>query len=156
MSIIVRRSEPSDAKGIKEIYECTNAYTGTLQLPNPSLESWQKRISNMPDNVYSYVALIDGEIVGNLGMEVCVNPRRRHVASFGMGVKDDVLGKGVGSQLLATAIDLCDNWINIKRRSSRRVMDPNGTTFNTPYAGCSRVPVPRSSSMFSKVVAARS
>lgn len=41
MSIIVRRSEPSDAKGIKEIYECTNAYTGTLQLPNPSLESWQ-------------------------------------------------------------------------------------------------------------------
>ena len=115
MSIIVRRSEPSDAKGIKEVYECTNAYTGTLQLPNPSLESWQKRISKIPDNVYSYVAMIDDEIVGNLGMEVCVNPRRRHVASFGMGVKDDVLGKGVGSQLLATAIDLCDNWINIKR-----------------------------------------
>ncbi|XNG91880.1 GNAT family N-acetyltransferase [Vibrio cyclitrophicus] len=115
MSIIVRRSEPSDAKGIKEVYECTNAYTGTLQLPNPSLENWQKRISNMPDNVYSYVALLEGEIVGNLGMEVCVNPRRRHVASFGMGVKDDVLGRGVGSQLLATAIDLCDNWINIKR-----------------------------------------
>ena len=69
----------------------------------------------MPENVYAYVALFDGKVVGNLGLEVCVNPRRRHVASFGMGVKDDVLGKGVGSALIKTAIDLADNWLNLKR-----------------------------------------
>ncbi|WP_346658260.1 GNAT family N-acetyltransferase [Endozoicomonas sp. 4G] len=105
MEIKVRRSEASDAKKIKEIYECTNAYSNTLQLPDPSLELWEKRISTIPDNIYSYVAILNGEIVGNIGFEVCVNPRRRHVASFGMGVKDEYLGLGVGSKLLSTVID---------------------------------------------------
>ncbi|TCS41605.1 GNAT family N-acetyltransferase [Reinekea marinisedimentorum] len=115
MVIKVRRAEPADAQAIKEIYEHPNAYSGTLQLPHPSVELWEKRISNVPDNVYSYVAMLDDQIVGNLGMEVCVNPRRRHVASFGMGVRDDAAGKGVGSALLKTAIDLADNWLNLKR-----------------------------------------
>ncbi len=95
MEVEVRRAEPSDARAIKEIYECENAYKGTLQLPNPSLELWEKRTSNLPDNVYAYVALLDGEIVGNLGFEVCASPRRRHVGSFGMGVKDNVQGKAL-------------------------------------------------------------
>ncbi|HGS4599259.1 TPA: GNAT family N-acetyltransferase, partial [Vibrio cholerae] len=34
---------------------------------------------------------------------------------FGMGVKDDVQGLGVGSALLKTVIDLADNWLNLKR-----------------------------------------
>jgi L-phenylalanine/L-methionine N-acetyltransferase len=115
MKIEIRRAEPSDAHAIKEIYECKNAYSDTLQLPNPSLALWEKRISNVPDHVYAYVAILDGEIVGNLGLEVCISPRRRHVASFGMGVKDNVQGHGVGNALLTTAKDLADNWLNIKR-----------------------------------------
>ena len=115
MEIIIRRTEPSDARAIKEIYECENAYKGTLQLPLPSQDMWDKRLSNMPDHVYSYVALLDNEIVGNLGFEVCTNPRRRHVGSLGMGVKDNVQGKGVGSALLAKVTDLADNWLNLTR-----------------------------------------
>ncbi|WP_434761681.1 GNAT family N-acetyltransferase [Vibrio fortis] len=115
MEIQVRRTEPSDARSVKEIYECPNAFRGTLQLPHPSLELWEKRLTHIPEHVYSYVALYQGEVIGNLGLEVCVNPRRRHVASLGMGVKDNFVGKGVGSALLKTAVDLCDNWINIKR-----------------------------------------
>ncbi len=115
MEIQVRRTEPSDARSVKEIYECPNAFRGTLQLPHPSLELWEKRLTHIPEHVYSYVALYQGEVIGNLGLEVCVNPRRRHVASLGMGVKDNFAGKGVGSALLKTAVDLCDNWINIKR-----------------------------------------
>ncbi|UTT84680.1 GNAT family N-acetyltransferase [Vibrio pelagius] len=115
MEIQVRRTEPSDARSVKEIYECPNAFRGTLQLPHPSLDLWEKRLNHVPEHVYSYVALYQGEVIGNLGLEVCVNPRRRHVASLGMGVKDSFTGKGVGSALLQTAVDLCDNWINIKR-----------------------------------------
>ncbi|PMH44645.1 GNAT family N-acetyltransferase [Vibrio sp. 10N.286.49.B3] len=115
MEVKIRRSEASDARAIKEIYECENAYSGTLQLPHPSLELWEKRIGNIPDNVYSYVATVDGEIAGNLGLMLELNPRRRHVATFGMGVKDTMQGCGVGSALLTTAIDLADNWLNLKR-----------------------------------------
>ncbi|MDG3088451.1 GNAT family N-acetyltransferase [Vibrio hannami] len=115
MEIEIRRAEASDAKAVKEIYENEQAYSETLQLPNPSIETWEKRLRNTPENVYSYVALVDGNIVGNIGFEVCSNPRRRHVGSFGMGVKDSNAGKGVGSALLKTIIDLSDNWLNLRR-----------------------------------------
>lgn len=115
MSIVIRRAEPTDAQAVKKIYEGENAYSGTLQLPFPSLDLWDKRLSTIPDNVYVFVALIDDEIVGNLGFETCVNPRRRHVASFGMGVKDAFVDQGVGRALLKAAIELSDNWLNLKR-----------------------------------------
>ncbi|WP_413283630.1 GNAT family N-acetyltransferase [Vibrio sp. MA40-2] len=115
VNIKIRKSEPSDAQLIKEIYQCPNAYSCTLQLPHPTVEMWTKRMSNIPDNVHSYVAELDGKVVGNLGLEVCTNHRRRHVASFGMGVKDNELGKGIGKALLSAAVDLADNWLNLKR-----------------------------------------
>lgn len=115
MDITVRRAEPSDAAAVKAVYEGVVAYSGTLQLPNPSLDLWTKRLANIPDNVYSYVAEVDGEIVGNLGFVVEANPRRRHVGTFGVGVKDAMQGKGVGSALINTVLDLADNWLNIRR-----------------------------------------
>ena len=115
MEIIIRKTEPSDAAALQELYACEKAYSGTLQLPHPALSMWESRLSNTPDNVYGYVAIIDDEVVGNLGFMVCVNQRRRHVASIGMGVKDNFAGQGVGSALLATAVDLADNWLNLIR-----------------------------------------
>ena len=115
MNIQVRRAEPADGPAVKAIYECRNAYSSTLQMPCPSDASWAHRFVDVPENVYAFVALLDGEIVGNIGFSVCDNPRRRHVGSFGMGVKDTMQGKGVGSALLATVVDLADNWLNLKR-----------------------------------------
>lgn len=115
MDIEIRRSEVADALQIKEIYQGTNAYSNTLQLPHPSLDLWEKRLSNMGDNRYPYVAIIDNEIVGHIVVDVSVNPRRKHVASFGMGIKDSYSGLGVGSKLLSTIIDLADNWLNLSR-----------------------------------------
>ena len=60
MDVEIRRAESSDARAIKEIYECEKAYKETLQLPHPSLALWEKRTSNVPDNVYVYVALLEG------------------------------------------------------------------------------------------------
>lgn len=77
--IEVRRAEPSDAKAVKRIYECQNAYTSTLQLPFPSLDTWEKRFQNTPDHVYRYVALVDGDVVGELGFELGTSPRRRYI-----------------------------------------------------------------------------
>jgi putative acetyltransferase len=41
--------------------------------------------------------------------------RRRHVATFGIGVDPRYHGKGVGSRLMRAMIDLCDNWAAIER-----------------------------------------
>ena len=73
----IRRTEPADARAIKAIFEYEKAYSGTFQLPYPSLSLWESRLSNTTDNVYSYVALIDNEIVGSLGFTLNLAPRRR-------------------------------------------------------------------------------
>jgi putative acetyltransferase len=115
MEIQIRRSVPSDVNDILNVYSCPNAYTNTLQLPHPSVEAWTKRVSNLTDNNFQFVAIINDEVFGNIGFEIYANPRRRHVGSFGMGVKDNYQGVGVGSALLATVIDLADKWFNLKR-----------------------------------------
>jgi putative acetyltransferase len=114
-AIIVRHTEPQDWSSIKDIYSYPNAHAGTLQLPFPSGKVWEQRLSNIPDNVYSFVAEFDGKIVGNLGMEIQKNPRRSHCASFGMGVMDDYQGQGVGSALIEAMLELADNWLNVRR-----------------------------------------
>ncbi|MCG8529957.1 MAG: GNAT family N-acetyltransferase [Desulfovibrionales bacterium] len=113
--IKVRHSEKEDIKSIHNIYCGKSTYSGTLQLPFPSLSTWESRLEKLPQGLYSLVAEIDGEIVGQIGLQLMQTPRRRHVAEFGIGVKDEFQGKGVGSKLLAAAIDLAENWANIQR-----------------------------------------
>jgi putative acetyltransferase len=41
--------------------------------------------------------------------------RRRHVAAIGMGVADDMNGKGIGTALLEALIEAADKWLDIHR-----------------------------------------
>ncbi|WP_064607668.1 GNAT family N-acetyltransferase [Photobacterium sp. J15] len=115
MKVTVRHVEDKDIEAIKELYAGKKAYSGTLQLPFPSLSLWEKRLSDLPDNVYSLLAEVDGEVVGQIGFEVITRPRRRHVATFGMAVSDFHQGKGIGSKLLSAMLDMADNWLNVRR-----------------------------------------
>jgi len=54
-------------------------------------------------------------VAGNLTLSVEQNPRRSHVATFGIGVSTAFQGRGVGSALMAGMPDLCDNWLRITR-----------------------------------------
>jgi len=113
--IVIRHVEPTDAQAVQQLFAHQSVYSDTLQLPYPSLTVWQKRVGELPPGVTSLVACIDGEIVGQLGLEVFQNPRRRHVATFGLGVSPTATRQGVASKLMAAMIDLCDNWLNIQR-----------------------------------------
>ena len=115
MEIQIRRSEKSDIEAIKAIYQQHLCYAGTLQLPFPSLDKWLQFLGNLPADFYSLVAEVDGEIVGQLGMKIEDNPRRRHVANIGMAVSENFQSKGVGSKLLTGAVELATNWLAIKR-----------------------------------------
>lgn len=113
--IKIRSTEEKDIEQVRALYGGKIAQAGTLQLPYPSFSMWHKRLTNLPDGVHSLVAELDGQIVGQLGLMVEQNPRRRHVATFGMAVRDDYQGRGVGSAILAAAIDLAENWLNVSR-----------------------------------------
>jgi putative acetyltransferase len=113
--MLIRHSEKADIPAIKNIYQQPTCYAGTLQLPYPSLDKWQKFLSNIPENFHSLVAEIEGTIVGQLGMEVFTNPRRKHVANIGMAVDEDHQEMGVGSTLISEAISLANNWLGVNR-----------------------------------------
>ena len=95
MSIIIRHVEKEDIPAVREIFAGRNAYTGTLQLPHPSLELWKQRLEKLCRQMYIAcllrltVRLLDRQVLA-----VEQNPRRRHVAGFGMAVHDDYQGKG--------------------------------------------------------------
>ncbi len=116
MQITIRHAEPADAPALRDLYAMPNAQAGTLQLPYPTLGVWQKRLES--GSVVALVALVaevDGLLVGQLSLHMEPNPRRKHVACIGMGVRDDWAGKGVGSALLGAALEMADNWLNLQR-----------------------------------------
>lgn len=116
MTLLIRHAEPGDYEGMRDVMAQPRAMAGTLQLPFPSLELWKKRLAEQKDTDKLLVAEIDGRIVGNLGLHpAAAQLRRRHAYAVGMAVHDEFAGRGVGSALMAAAIDLADNWLQIQR-----------------------------------------
>ncbi|MEQ4532271.1 MAG: GNAT family N-acetyltransferase [Mixta sp.] len=113
--IIIRHVEPQDARALQQIYAQESTFSDTLQIPWPSLQSWQDRIANPQPGQYQLVACIDNQVAGNLTLEVSQSPRRRHCASFGLGVDARQRGKGVAQALMRAMIALCDGWLNVER-----------------------------------------
>ena len=114
-SIIVRRAEPDDFAAVQAIYAAPRAQAGTLQLPFPSLDLWRQRMQTVDPNSHVLLACVGGDVVGQIGLQVWLRPRRRHVGELGMGVRDDWQGRGVGSALLRAVLDLADRWLQLRR-----------------------------------------
>lgn len=116
MNIEIRHAEPGDYEAVYRIYTQPRVVAGTLQLPFISAEKRRRELTEPDAGYYPLVALVNGEVVGHLGLRTFPNsPRRKHVASFGMGVHDAWQGKGVGSALVAAAIDFAGRWLNVSR-----------------------------------------
>lgn len=114
MLAVIRHAEPADLAAVKAIYDQPSVYANTLQLPYQPEAKWQSLF--MPQaGFYNLVAEVEGLVVGQLGLQVMQNPRRRHVAEIGMGVSEPYQGQGIGSALLRAALDMADNWLALRR-----------------------------------------
>lgn len=119
----IRHAEPSDYEAVSATMATPNAYSGTLQLPMPSIELRRERMAKPdPNGAYLVAEVRDPdvrdsafEVVGNLGLDPSWSLRRRHAMGLGMAVRDDWQGRGIGSALMAAAIDRADNWMNVLR-----------------------------------------
>jgi putative acetyltransferase len=114
-TISIRRAEPEDYAAVRRIYAAPLAQADTLQLPYPSLELWRARMQSVDSNHHLLVAESGDELVGQIGLQVSANPRRRHVGDIGMGVRDDWRGRGVGTVLLEATLALADGWLQLRR-----------------------------------------
>jgi L-phenylalanine/L-methionine N-acetyltransferase len=114
--IKIRRAEADDCIAVTEMFTSTKVYSGTLQVPYPSLDYWRRRLTENADSVYNLVGLIDDRLVGMVTVVTYPNrPRRRHVGTIAICVHGDWQGKGVGAALMRAILDLADNWLNLTR-----------------------------------------
>jgi len=124
MDITVRHTELEDCEALHRIFSGPRAIAGTLQMPLPSTEKWRKYLSEPPEGLFSLVACLEDEVVGEISLETSPTRwRMRHVGSIGMAVRDDWQGKGVGTALMEAALDLADNWLNLTRIELRVYVD---------------------------------
>ena len=54
-------------------------------------------------------------MVGNVNLHQPQNPRLAHSADLGISVHPDYWGLGIGKRLMASIVDLADNWLNLSR-----------------------------------------
>ena len=121
--VVIRHSEPEDYRAVHLVYCSPNAMAGTLELPFSSEQDWREKLSGREDDNVTLVACVDGEVVGHLALMVYANPGTRHSGHFGIAVRDDWLGKGVGTRLMEACVDLADNWLALTRLDLRVYVD---------------------------------
>ena len=113
--ISIRALEPSDAQAIHEIMNQPRAMWGTLMTPFMPLVRREAHLSDLSDGVLRLGAVIDGQVIGMIGVHREARHRRSHAASLGMAVHDTYAGRGAGAALVAAVVETADSWWNIKR-----------------------------------------
>ena len=114
--IQIRGMEPADADALHEIFQSSpHVMANTLQVPWRSAEFTRERFAKPAPDSHRLVAVIDEQVVGNLGLELVTAARRRDVASMGMSVHASFQNRGVGTALMNAMVDLADNWLGIRR-----------------------------------------
>jgi L-phenylalanine/L-methionine N-acetyltransferase len=113
--IIVRSVSANDDLDLSEIYGFEEVIANTLQVPHRDAKFWQDFYKTRDPQGTELAAVIDGKVVGHLGLILNHAPRRKHVATFGICVHPFYHGKGAGRALMTEMINLADNWFNIFR-----------------------------------------
>ena len=121
--LIVRRCEPEDYEGVHRVYSSPKAMAGTMGVPYSSAQEVREELAREGDGRFPLVACVGEEVVGQLTLSVYMNPRTRHSGHFGIAVRDDWQGRGVGTALMEACLDLADNRLNLSRLDLRVYVD---------------------------------
>ena len=115
LPVTVRAFQMDDWRDAVELWRQPKVIWGTLQMPYQSLDDLRRRLENPPERLHRLVAVTEeGRVAGMLGLEVG-RGRAAHSAHLGMMVHPDFHNRGVGSALMAAALTLADNWLNLTR-----------------------------------------
>jgi putative acetyltransferase len=112
--IVLRALEIEDAAELARLQAMPGYRFGTLRPPFPTAAATAKHLAGLGPNDLLLGAFIDDRLVGTAGLHR-LGGRRRHAASLGMGVADDMNGQGIGTALLEALIEAADKWLDIRR-----------------------------------------
>jgi L-phenylalanine/L-methionine N-acetyltransferase len=112
--LTIRAREPGDWQEFAALLALPRVRWGTLRLPFVSAEETRKWLEKLPEGHVGVVAVLEGRLVGSAGV-MPHKGRRSHAAEIALCVHDDFHRRGIGAALLATLIDVADNWLNLRR-----------------------------------------
>ena len=111
-NIIIRPCHPDDVPALYQIAINPAVSAGLLRMPTMAQDEAEAWLTRPP---YHLTAELNGEIAGSVRLFVNQRPRLTHSSGLGIMVKQDFWGRGVGTALMASVLDLADDWLNLGR-----------------------------------------
>lgn len=112
--VVIRPIRIEDTEEVYLLRLQPGALEFTLAFPSLRPDVTRRFIENLGPDDHTFVAILDGQIVGMAGLHVGQG-RRRHMADLGMSVHDRFQGRGIGRKLLAALLDVADNYLGLAR-----------------------------------------
>ena len=110
----IRPIRPEDAEAIHALRLLPSVIDGTMAIPSERMERSQRLLANLGPDDHTFVAVVDGVIVGMAGLHVEAG-KRRHTGNIGMMVHDQFQGRGIGRELLEALLHVADNFLGLVR-----------------------------------------
>lgn len=132
IDLIIREAKIIDASNIIEYVDDVSGETDFLTFGrgefNKTLEEEEKIIEEhiKANNRIFLIAEINNKIIGVLNVNANNKKRLKHICSFGISVKKNYWGYGVGSNLILTLIEWA-KWTGIVRKINLSVVENNNS-----------------------------
>lgn len=114
--LTIRAFEMDDWEDVAALFLAPKCQRETLQLPFQSKDDIHHKLKHPPPRMDRLVAVetSNQRVVGMIGIHRNEG-RRQHAAGIGMFVHDEYHRQGIGTALVEAAIELCEQWYQIKR-----------------------------------------
>lgn len=110
----IRPVRPEDAEAAYALRLLPSVIDGTLAIPSARIGETRGRLERLGPDDHTFVAVVDGLVVGMAGLHVGTG-KHRHTGSLGMMVHDQFQGRGIGRELLEALLHVADNFIGLTR-----------------------------------------
>lgn len=112
--VVIRPIRPEDAESAYVLRVLPSVIDGTLALPSTRITDTRRRIESLGPDDHTFVAVLDGQVVGMAGLHV-KSGKLRHTGSLGIMVHDQFQGRGIGRKLMEALLDIADNHLGLAR-----------------------------------------
>ena len=110
----IRPVRPDDDEAMYGLRRQPGSIDNTLAIPSIRIQETRGRIASLGPNDHSFLAVVEGQVVGMAGLHVGTG-KLRHTGSIGMSVHDRFQGQGIGRKLMAALLDVADNYLGLVR-----------------------------------------